>query len=197
MGHHTYDDEFWNAYQALEQRLVRTVEDRDFDSVEGLITALAKLGQHWAEDHPGQSLQDELAKHVNMAHEPAPNEPVPEKPVTPISAFKMSSGEEVLFVGIRTGKLAQMVGAPKSVADRLEHNPFGHLISHPYVVVNRADGGLNLKRWPTVAAFGTCQQIFVPDRDVTFQLVEAEIDPVVLNFYRRLLATTPEGKPTE
>lgn len=116
------------------------------------------------------------------------------EPLVHVNAFKMSSGEEVLFVGIQTGKLAQMMGASQSAADCLEHNPLGHMISRPYQAVRRSDGGFDLKRWPSIAAFGTCQEIFVPDRDVTFQLLEHEIDPPVLDYYRRVLATTPEGK---
>lgn len=104
-----------------------------------------------------------------------------------ISGFKMSSGEEILFIGVGTGKLTALTNAPALLAEQLEHDPFGHMIEHPYVILHQHDGSIQLKRWPRFAQEGTCEQVFVPDKDVTFQLVPHEIDSELADRYLRLV----------
>lgn len=114
-----------------------------------------------------------------------------------VHGFKMSSGEEILFIGVGTGKLTVLTNAPDTVRDLVEHDPFGHMIRHPYVVLHQYDGSVQLKRWPRFAAGGTCEEVFVPDKDVTFQLVPHELDQGVVARYLDIINPPPPSEPTK
>lgn len=103
--------------------------------------------------------------------------------ITKISGFKMSSGEEIIFIGVATGKLSVLTGAPEAVRAMIDVDPFGHMIRKPYIILYQYDGSIQLKRWPRFANPGTCQEIFVPDKDVTFQMTLEEIDPSLVERY--------------
>ena len=71
------------------------------------------------------------------------------------------------------------------------------MIRHPYVVIYRYDGGVQLERWPRIAASGTCEEVFVPDKDVTFQLVPHEIDPVLVERYLMIIDPPDPGPASD
>ncbi len=110
-----------------------------------------------------------------------------------ISGFKMSSGEEIIFTGVATGKLSVLTGAPETVQALIDVDPFGHMIRDPYIVHYQYDGSIQLKRWPLFAAEGTCEEIFIPDKDVTFQMTLEEIDPVLVDRYMRIVDPEDPG----
>lgn len=104
-----------------------------------------------------------------------------------ISGFKMSSGEEIIFIGVDSGTLSSLVGVPESVKQLIDVDPFGHMIRRPYIILHQYDGSVQLERWPRFAQPGTCQEIFVPDKDVTFQMTTDEINSKLVARYLRLV----------
>ncbi len=105
----------------------------------------------------------------------------------------MSSGEEIIFTGVATGKLSVLTGAPEAVQAMIDVDPFGHMIRNPYIVIHQYDGSIQLERWPRFAAPGTCQEIFIPDKDVTFQMTPEELDPILVDRYLRIIEPEDPG----
>ena len=110
-----------------------------------------------------------------------------------ITGFKLVSGEEIIFQGIRSGAFGEIFKIPAAVkigaAD--EWNMFGHLIGNPFLLIPPAPhmgDAWRLEPWPRMRRKGTCEELFVKDRDVMYQMMTVEIDEDILTLYHKVLA---------
>ena len=110
-----------------------------------------------------------------------------------VTGFKLVSGEEVIFHGIRSGKFGEIFNIPATVkiGAAEEWNMFGHLVGNPFLIVfpdPHMGKGYRLEPWPRMRRWKTCDEIFVKDRDVMFQLMTVEIDEEILELYDKVLS---------
>lgn len=117
-----------------------------------------------------------------------------------VTGFKLVTGEEIVFTGIRSEQFGKIFDIPPAVkiAGAEEWSMFGHLIGDPYVVIPsepHMGRAWRLEPWPRIRRPGTCDEIFVKDRDVMFQLMTTEIDTEVLELYSRTVAASKWRDP--
>ena len=109
-----------------------------------------------------------------------------------VTAFIMVSGQEIIFRGIKSGNFADLYDVPKLALASMGElaNMPGHIIGDPYVVTApepHMGKAWRLEPWPRIRRKGTCEEFFVKDRDVMFQLMTTEIDEDLLALYDQVL----------
>ena len=107
-----------------------------------------------------------------------------------VTGFKLTSGEEVIFKGVQTGTFAEIYDLPATGLMGDVAVTFGHLVADPFVLIPPAPhmgSAWRLEPWPRMRRAGTCDQIFIKDRDVMFQLMTPEIDPEIIALYYKAL----------
>ena len=110
-----------------------------------------------------------------------------------VTGFKLVSGEEIIFKGIQTGQFGQIFNIPKAVmlgGGEADWNMFGHLVGNPFIIIApeaHVGKAWRLEPFPRMRRWKTCDEIFIKDRDVMFQMMTVEIDEDILALYDKVL----------